>query len=309
MAEISETNLNLSKSKEEAVVLNIKEAGEVRNEKDHNTPAPALTINKKGTSFSISVPFLQKLIAELLGTYFMVFTGCASIVVNVMKGGQVTPVGTSLVFGLVVMVMIYSVGHISGAHFNPAVSIAFATCGRFSWKQVPAYAAAQLLGSILASVTLKLLFGGEETHFFGSAPTGSNMQSFVLEFIISFYLMFVISGVATDNRAIGELAGLAIGATIVLDVVFAGLISGSSMNPARSLGPAIVWNRYNSIWVYLIAPTCGMICGAWAYNLIRFTDKPLREITRSGSFVKSLKTVGSVRSIYNPKKKTQESPL
>ncbi|XP_043705195.1 aquaporin NIP1-1 [Telopea speciosissima] len=308
MGEISESDLNLSKSMEEEVVVNIKEGGEVITEEDINSPGSGSTstIKRKGSGCSISVPFLQKLLAEVLGTYFLVFAGCASIVVNVIKDGQVTPLGISMVWGLTVMVMSYSVGHISGAHFNPAVTIAFATCGRFSWKQVPGYAAAQLLGSILASVTLRLLFGAEENHFFGSAPTGSNMQSFVLEFIIAFYLMFVISGVASDNRAIGELAGLAVGTTVILDVILAGLISGSSMNPARSLGPAIVLNRYKSIWVYIVAPICGMICGAWAYNLIRFTDKPLREITRSGSF---LKNAGSLRKISNAKKKARESPM
>ncbi|KAJ4930450.1 hypothetical protein NE237_000116 [Protea cynaroides] len=297
MGEISETNLNLSKSMKENVVANIKEGGEIINEED---------LNREGSSgFSVSVPFLQKLLAEVFGTYFVVFAGCASIVVNVIKEAQVTPVGVSVVWGLAVMVMVYSVGHISGAHFNPAVSIAFASTGRFPWKQVPAYGAAQLLGSILASITLRLLLGAEENHFFGSAPTGSDMQAFVLELIISFYLMFVISGVATDNRAIGELAGLAIGATILLNVMFAGLISGSSMNPARSLGPAIVWNRYKSIWVYIVAPIFGMVCGAWAYNLIRFTDKPLREITRTGSFIK---TATSSRKISNVKIK-EEFPL
>ncbi|XP_042477646.1 aquaporin NIP1-1-like [Macadamia integrifolia] len=301
--QISETNLNLSKSMEVEVV-NIKQGGDQAiKEEDHNSPASSLsTINRKGSCFSISVPFLQKLIAEALGTYFVVFAGGASIVVNVIKDGQVTPVGISVVWGLVVMVMIYSVGHISGAHFNPAVSIAFAANGRFSWKQVPGYVTAQLLGSTLASVTLRLLFGAEVNHFFGTAPTGSNIQSFVLEFIISFYLMFVISGVATDNRAIGELAGLAVGATILLIVIIAGLISGSSMNPARSLGPAIVLNRYKSIWVYIVAPICGMVCGAWTYNLIRFTDKSFSEI----SFLRS---VGSLRNISIAKKKEEEFSL
>ncbi|KAK9093122.1 hypothetical protein Syun_028033 [Stephania yunnanensis] len=242
---------------------------------------------KPGCSFS--VPFLQKLIAEVLGTYFVIFAGCASVVVNLSKDKVVTFPGICIVWGLVVMVMVYSVGHISGAHFNPAVTIAFATCGRFPWKQVPAYVSAQLLGSTLASVTLRLLFGGGREHFHGTIPTGSDVQSMVLEFIITFYLMFVVSGVATDNRAIGELAGLAVGATVLLNVLFAGPISGASMNPARSLGPAIVSHHYEGIWVYLVGPICGSISGAWAYNLIRFTDKPLRELTGSASFLKSLR--------------------
>ncbi|KAL3820221.1 hypothetical protein ACJIZ3_006126 [Penstemon smallii] len=235
----------------------------------------------------VTIPFIQKIIAETLGTYFLIFAGCAAVVVNADKEKVVTLPGISIVWGLVVMVMVYSVGHISGAHFNPAVTIAFATCKRFPWKQVPAYLFAQVLGSTLASGTLRLLFAGRHDHFAGTLPTGSEVQSLVVEFIITFYLMFVISGVATDNRAIGELAGLAVGATVLLNVMFAGPISGASMNPARSLGPAIVSSNYRSIWIYLLGPTAGAISGAWVYNIIRFTDKPLREITKSGSFLKS----------------------
>jgi aquaporin NIP len=154
----------------------------------------------------------------------LIFAGCAAVAVNLRTGGTVTFPGICITWGLTVMVMVYSVGHISGAHFNPAVTIAFATCGRFPWKQVgvcrstvclslgtfsistvmvvqvPAYAAAQVLGSTAASITLRLVFGTE--HFFGTVPSGSDVQSLVLEFIITFYLMFVISGVATDNRAV-----------------------------------------------------------------------------------------------------------
>ncbi|KAM6574924.1 hypothetical protein CsatA_023251 [Cannabis sativa] len=241
----------------------------------------------------VSVPFIQKLLAEVLGTYFLVFAGCASVVVNLAEDKVVTFPGISIVWGLVVMVMVYSVGHISGAHFNPAVTIAFATTKRFPLKQVPAYVLAQVLGSTLASGTLRLLFTGKQDHFFGTLPTGSDMQSFVLEFVITFYLMFVVSGVSTDNRAIGELAGLAVGSTVLLNVMFAGPISGASMNPARSLGPAIVATRYKGLWIYLVSPTLGAIAGAWVYNLIRFTNKPLREITKSGSFLKSLRRENS----------------
>jgi aquaporin NIP len=135
----------------------------------------------------------------------MIFAGCGSVVVNLSTNGTVTFPGICAVWGVVVMVLVYSLGHISGAHFNPAVTVAFATCGRFPWKQVPSYAAAQVLGSGLASLTLRLVFGGATAreHFFGTAPAGSETQALVLEFVISFYLMFVVSGVATDNRAVG----------------------------------------------------------------------------------------------------------
>ncbi|XP_047945335.1 aquaporin NIP1-1-like [Salvia hispanica] len=237
--------------------------------------------------FSLTVPFIQKIIAETLGTFFLIFAGCGAVAVNADKDKVITLPGIAIVWGLVVMVMVYSVGHISGAHFNPAVTLAFATCKRFPWKQVPAYIVAQVVGSTLAAGTLRLLFSGPHDHFTGTLPTGTDVQSLVVEFIITFYLMFVISGVATDNRAIGELAGLAVGAVILLNVMFAGPISGASMNPARSLGPAIVSNNFRGIWIYLVGPTAGAIAGAWVYNIVRFTNKPLREITKSGSFLKS----------------------
>ncbi|XP_020600380.1 aquaporin NIP1-1-like [Phalaenopsis equestris] len=240
------------------------------------------------SALRISVPFLHKITAEIIGTYFIVFAGCASVIVNKSTNGTVTYPGICVVWGLAVTVMIYSVGHISGAHFNPAVTISFASCRRFRWKQVPAYIAAQLIGSTLASSTLRLLFGGGQELFAGTIPTGSNIQSLILEFIISFYLMFVICGVATDDRAVGELAGIAVGATILLNVGFAGAISGASMNPARSLGPAIIMNRYESIWVYMIGPTCGMIVGAWAYNLVRFTKNSTGQLPKSGSFLRRI---------------------
>ncbi|KAG4948582.1 hypothetical protein JHK82_041762 [Glycine max] len=232
------------------------------------------------------VPLLQKLVAEVVGTYFLIFAGCASVVVNLDKDKVVTQPGISIVWGLTVMVLVYSVGHISGAHFNPAVTIAHATTKRFPLKQVPAYVIAQVVGATLASGTLRLIFNGKSDHFTGTLPGGSDLQSFVVEFIITFYLMFVISGVATDNRAIGELAGLAVGSTVLLNVMFAGPITGASMNPARSLGPAIVHNEYKGIWIYLVSPTLGAVAGTWAYNFIRYTNKPVREITKSASFLK-----------------------
>ncbi|KAJ3686377.1 hypothetical protein LUZ61_015541 [Rhynchospora tenuis] len=242
----------------------------------------------RGCSGMLSVQFVQKIIAEIIGTYFMVFAGVSAVTIN-QRTGVITFPGICIVWGLVVMVMVYSVGHISGAHFNPAVSISFATCGRFPWKELPAYIVAQVLGSILACGTALLLFRQKEERFHGTLPTGTDVQSVFVEFIISFDLMFVISGVATDNRAIGELAGLAIGSTVLLNVLIAGSISGASMNPARSLGSAIVQHEYRSIWVYIVGPICGTVAGAWVYNLIRFTNKPLREITKSTSFLKSFR--------------------
>ncbi|XP_015875422.1 aquaporin NIP1-2-like [Ziziphus jujuba] len=271
MADSSETNGNH--------VVNVCEAS-------NNNPPQCAPKPKNEPSLYTSVPFLQKLIAEVVGTYFLIFAGCASVVVNLDMDKVVTLPGISIVWGLVVMVMVYSLGHISGAHFNPAVTIAFAITKRFPWKQVPPYVVCQVLGSTLASGTLRLIFNGKQNHFVGTLPSGTDLQAFVIEFIITFYLMFVVSGVATDNRAIGELAGLAVGSTVLLNVIFAGPITGASMNPARSLGPALVHHQYKGLWIYIISPILGATCGALVYNTIRFTDKPLREITKSGSFLK-----------------------
>ncbi|KAI3710111.1 hypothetical protein L2E82_39885 [Cichorium intybus] len=216
--------------------------------------------------------FSQKLMAELLATYFLVFAGCGVIMVNIDKNNPFGMPGIAIVWGAAVMVMVYTVGHISGAHINPAVTIAFASCKRFPWKEVPGYVVAQILASTLASGTLRLIFSGTHDHFVGNAPIHSNFQSFVVEIIITFYLMFVITAVATDDRATGQLAGVAIGSTVLLNAIFAGTVSGASMNPARSIGPALVWNKYEGLWVYILGPMVGAVGGAWAYNSIRFTD-------------------------------------
>ncbi|PKA48974.1 putative aquaporin NIP-type [Apostasia shenzhenica] len=233
-----------------------------------------------------AVQLMQKVVAEAIGTFFVVFAGCGAVAVNKIDG-QVSFPGICVVWGLIVMVMVYSVGHISGAHFNPAVTIAFTLLKRFPAKELPLYIIAQLIGAILASGTLYLLLDPKPAHFYGTVPSGSPLQSFVIEIIITFLLMFVISGVATDTRAIGELAGIAVGSTILLNVFVAGPISGASMNPARTVGPAIVMNNYKGIWLYILGPILGALAGGFTYNLIRFTDRPLREITKSSSFLKS----------------------
>ncbi|KAL5774173.1 hypothetical protein ACOSP7_011730 [Xanthoceras sorbifolium] len=255
--------------------------------KDGTIQNPPCSSSKPKQDPGFSVPFVQKIIAEVVGTYFLVFAGCASVVVNSGYEKVVTLPGISIVWGLAVMVLVYSVGHISGAHFNPSVTIAFASCKTFPWKQVPAYVTAQVLGSTLAAGTLRLLFNGKHYHFAGTLPTGSDIQSLVIEFITTFYLMFIISGVSTDSRATCELAGIAVGSTILLNIMISGPISGGSMNPARSLGPAIVSNQYKGIWIYMVAPTLGAVCGAWVYNMLRYTDKSLREIIKTGCFLKS----------------------
>ncbi|XP_047316340.1 probable aquaporin NIP-type [Impatiens glandulifera] len=222
-------------------------------------------------SSSAVISTAQKMVAELIGTYFVIFSGCGSVVVNNLYDGTVTFPGICLTWGLIVMVMIYTLGHVSGAHFNPAVTIASATFRRFPWKEVPFYIVAQLLGAVLASGTLNLIFDiSESKDFFGTVPVGTDIQSFVLEVVTSFLLMFVVTALSTDNRAIGELGGMAVGMTITINVFVAGPISGASMNPARSLGPAFVKNIYKGIWVYILGPPIGTILGAFIYKFLRF---------------------------------------
>ncbi|XP_015958114.1 nodulin-26 [Arachis duranensis] len=259
------------------VVMNI--------ENNNNNTSNGNSSSSSPTSLPVSL--LQKFVAEVVGTYFLIFAGCAAVVVNKNNDNVVTLPGISIVWGLAVMALVYSIGHISGAHFNPAVTIAFASTRRFPFKQVPVYVAAQVVGSTLASGTLRLLFDGNQNQFAGTLPAGSDLQAFVIEFIITFYLMFIISGVATDSRAVGELAGLAVGSTVLLNVMFAGAITGASMNPARSIGPAIVHNQYKGIWIYLVAPVLGAVAGTWVYNALRHTaNPPSRVIKNTASFVK-----------------------
>ncbi|MFS8015893.1 putative major intrinsic protein [Helianthus anomalus] len=152
------------------------------------------------------------------------------------------------------------------------------------FMQVPGYVIAQMLASTLENETLRLIFNVTHDQFVGNVPPGSDLQSLVMEIIITFYLMFVITAI-TDDRGTGQLAGVAIGSTVLLNAIFAGPISGASMNPARSIGPALVWNEYKGLWVYILGPIVGAIGGAWAYNAVRF--KPLSEITM-GAFTLQL---------------------
>ncbi|KAK1422751.1 hypothetical protein QVD17_18037 [Tagetes erecta] len=223
----------------------------------------------------MNIESLLQLIAEFLGTYFLVFAGCGAIMVDIDKNNPMGGTGVAIVWGAARMVMVYTIGHISGAHINPAVTIAFASSTSFPWKEVPGYVIVQILASTLASGTLRLVFNGRHDHFVGNIPPGYDIQSLVMEIIITFYLMFVIMAVITDDRATRQLAGVAIGSTVLLNAMFAGPISKASMNPARSIGPALVWNKYTGLWVYILGPTVGAIGGAWAYNTVRLTDKPL----------------------------------
>ncbi len=219
-------------------------------------------------------------VAEGLGTFGLVFAGCGAIMIDTLSGGQITHVGVGLVFGLIITVMIYAFGHISGAHFNPAVTLAFVLARHFSVRRLISYWIVQLLGAILASGCLWLLFG-DVAHLGATLPTGSGgaWQSFGLEALLTFFLMIVIMAMATDTRAVGQAAALAIGATVALEALFAGPICGASMNPARSLGPALVSGTWTAQWVYLIAPLVGAVAGALLYRWMREAGKHSRSHT------------------------------
>ena len=207
-------------------------------------------------------------LAELIGSFFLVFFGCGSVVLAEVSQYEFESSFIPLVFGGVVSVMIYSVGHISGAHFNPAVTIAFWSIKRFPLNRVLGYISAQVIGAILASSIHLLIFGNE--HSFGVTEINLTLLgSVIVEFILSFLLMFVITSVATDSRAVGEMAGMAVGLTVALGAFFGGPLTGASMNPARSLGPAIVSGNLNLIILYLFVPILGAVLGARVYEWIR----------------------------------------
>jgi MIP family channel proteins len=203
----------------------------------------------------------------MVGTYGLVTAGCGAIMVNAQTGA-LTHVGVALTFGLIIMVMIAAMGHISGAHFNPAVTVAFAVTRHFAWREVPIYIVSQLLGGVLGALTLRLLFGSV-AQLGITLPAGTVLQSFFLEILLTAVLMLVIISVATDSKAMGAPAALAIGFTVALDALWGGPISGASMNPARSLAPALVAGLWTNQWIYVLAPLIGASVGALIYEFIR----------------------------------------
>ncbi|CAN6890523.1 unnamed protein product [Brassica oleracea] len=247
MAEISSITVRT-----QTTILNIEDG---RSSGDPRSPDSPCSL--------ICISFVQKLIGEFVGTFSLVFAGCSATVVNDTYGELVTLPGIALAWGLTVMVMSYSIGHVSGAHFNPAVSIALASSRKFPFKQVPGYIAAQLLGSTLAAEALRLMFhlNNNVCSLKGDVYVGTHPS-------------------ATDRRANRSFAGVAIGATVVLNILFSGPISGASMNPARSLAPAYIWGCYKDLWLYIVSPVIGALTGAWIYNILRSTNKSYGEIIR-----------------------------
>lgn len=206
-------------------------------------------------------------LAEALGAFALVFFGCGAIAVG-LRSGELGHPAVALAFGLVIAVMIYAVGHISGAHFNPAVSVGFAVGRHFPWSRVATYSVAQVAGATLGALMLRASLG-PDADLGVTRPSGSELQSLAWETLLTFFLMLVITAVATDTRAVGEAAALAIGGTVALGALVGGPVSGASMNPARSLGPAIVAGDLDAIWIYLAGPVAGAIAAALVYRYLR----------------------------------------
>lgn len=212
---------------------------------------------------------MSKYLSEYIGTFGLVFAGTGAIIVNDISGGAITHLGIGLVFGLIIMTMIYALGEISGAHFNPAVSFGFWLARRLPSKELLPYILSQLLGALSASICLKIIF-------FQNKTLGATMPHFVsaggdffLEVMLTFFLMFVIIHVAQGAKEKGLLAGVAIGGMVALEAIFAGPITGASMNPARSFAPAIVSGKIDFLWIYLTAPFLGSALAVWSCCLIR----------------------------------------
>jgi aquaporin Z len=210
----------------------------------------------------------KALFAEFLGTATLVFAGTGAIVINDISGGAITHAGIAITFGLVVLAMIYTFGDISGAHLNPAVTLGFWAARRFEASRVAPYISAQLAGALAGSGLLRALFPTHRT-LGATLPAGSAMQSFVLEIALTFVLMLVVLSVSTGAKEKGITAGIAVGAVIALEAMFAGPVCGASMNPARSLAPALLSGNVGALWIYLAAPILGALLAVPACSGVR----------------------------------------
>ncbi|EZH75278.1 MIP family channel protein [Aquimarina atlantica] len=211
---------------------------------------------------------MRKYISESIGTFSMIFCGTGAMTINEVTGGDVTHVGIAITWGLIVMAMIYAFGEISGAHFNPAVTIAFAYAQKFEWKEVPKYIIAQCIGAIVASSILLFLF--PESEFLGGTlPALDDLRAFVLETLLTYFLMVVIINVSTGSKETGTMAGIAVGGVVLLEAMFAGPMTNASMNPARSLGPALLSGHWEHQWLYFIAPVLGALLAVLTCKLVK----------------------------------------
>ncbi len=213
---------------------------------------------------------MKRYIGELIGTFAMVFCGCGAMTINEITNGSISHVGVAITWGLIVMAMIYAFGEISGAHFNPAVTVAFAFAKKFSWSDVPKYILFQAIGAFLAIVMLWILF--PESHSFGHTYPAEGFEpykAFILELLLTFFLMVVIINVSTGSKEVGTMAAISVGAVILLEAMFAGPMTKASMNPVRSLAPAIISGQTKDLWLYLTAPFIGALLAVVSCKLVK----------------------------------------
>jgi MIP family channel proteins len=211
----------------------------------------------------------RRCLAEGLATFALVFAGCGAIVLDAERGGSIGATGVAAAFGLVIMAMIYATGHLSGAHINPAVTIAFGASRHFPWRDARVYVPAQLGGAVAGAALLRVVWHGTPADLGATVPSVGSGSALVYEAVMTGFLMFVIMAVATDTRAIGAAAAIAIGGTVALDSLFGGGVTGASMNPARSLGPALVAGEWQQFWIYVVGPLVGALAAAWSYEVVR----------------------------------------
>jgi MIP family channel proteins len=217
---------------------------------------------------------LRRSVAEALATFALVFAGCGAIVTDATRDGALGTTGIAAVFGLVIMVMIYATGHLSGAHINPAVTIAFTLTRHFPLREAIAYVAAQLAGATAGALLLLAAWGDKPASLGATVPSAAVATALLYEIVLTALLMFVIVAVATDTRAVGAGASIAIGGAVALDALFGGPLTGASMNPARSFGPALAAGQWQDFWIYVAGPLVGAALGAAAYEFIRTPGTP-----------------------------------
>ena len=214
-------------------------------------------------------PLWRRSVAEGLGTFALVFAGCGAIVVDAERGGALGATGVAAAFGLAVMVTVYAIGHVSGAHINPAVTAAFVSTRHFPAREAVVYVPAQLTGAVAAALVLRLVWEGTPADLGATVPSVGAGSALVYEVVLTAILMFVIVAVATDTRAVGPAAAIAVGGTVALAALVGGEVTGASMNPARSFGPALVAGEWTDLWIYVVGPLIGALAGALLYGLVR----------------------------------------